>query len=153
METVRVLIAREAGTEDLPLPAYQTAGASGADLHCAEPEPVVIAPGEIRLVSTGISVSVPAGFEAQIRPRSGLALEHGLSMVNAPGTIDSDYRGVIKLILINHGREAFTASRGMRLAQMIIQPVLKAEFEVVEKLDETSRAGQGFGHTGFGISR
>lgn len=118
------------------------------DLYCALTDPVVLRPGEIRLIPTGISISLPEGYEAQIRPRSGLALKHGVTLVNTPGTIDCDYRGVISLILINLGPENYTVIRGARLAQMVIQPVVKAELSVVPELDETARSVQGFGHTG-----
>lgn len=109
---------------------------------------VTLSPGEIKLISTGISISLPSGFEAQIRPRSGLALKHGITMVNTPGTIDADYRGVISLILTNLGREPYVIKRGARLAQMVIQEVIQAEIEEVEELDVTLRAEGGFGHTG-----
>lgn len=109
---------------------------------------VVIAPGEIRLVSTGISVSLPVGYELQVRPRSGLALKHGITLVNTPGTIDSDYRGVIQLILVNLGPQPYTVTKGARLAQMVVQEVLKAEIEEVEELEDTVRSAGGFGHTG-----
>jgi dUTP pyrophosphatase len=108
----------------------------------------VLAPGEIRLISTGLSVHIPEGHEAQVRPRSGLALKHGLTLVNSPGTIDSDYRGVVSLPVINLGKEPFTVTRGMRLAQMVIAPYLRAEIECVESLEETTRSVGGFGHTG-----
>ena len=109
---------------------------------------VVINPGEIKLISTGISVTIPMGYEAQVRPRSGLALKHGITLVNTPGTIDSDYRGVVKLIMTNIGREPYTIKRGVRLAQMVIQEVIKAQIEVVDQLEETVRSDGGFGHTG-----
>jgi dUTP pyrophosphatase len=115
-----------------------------ADVHDA----VVVEPSQIRLVSTGIYVSIPQGYEAQIRPRSGLALKHGITLLNTPGTIDSDFRGLVSLILINLGREPFTIKRGMRLAQMVIKEVVQAEFESVDGLDVTERAAGGFGHTG-----
>ena len=105
-------------------------------------------PGEIRLVPTGISVHIPEGYEAQVRPRSGLALKHGITLVNTPGTIDSDYRGVVSLPVINLGKEPFAVKRGMRLAQMVIQPYVRAEIECVESLEETTRSVGGFGHTG-----
>ena len=109
---------------------------------------VAIQPGEIKLIPTGISISVPPGYEAEIRPRSGLALKHGITLVNTPGTIDSDYRGVVSLILTNLGKESYIIKRGARLAQMIIHEVIKAEVEEVESLADTARAGGGFGHTG-----
>ena len=118
------------------------------DLCAAVEEAVTLLPGEIKLVSTGISVSIPPGFEAQIRPRSGLALKHGITLVNTPGTIDSDYRGVISLIMTNLGKEPYVIRRGARLAQMVIQEVIQAEIEEVEELADTARSHGGFGHTG-----
>jgi len=109
---------------------------------------VVLMPGEIRLISSGIYLSIPEGYEVQIRPRSGLALKHGISMVNTPGTIDSDYRGLLSLIMINHGREPFTIKRGDRIGQMVVQEVIRADVVVKEELDQTVRSGGGFGHTG-----
>ncbi len=125
-----------------------SAQASGMDLFAHVHADVTLSPGEIKLISTGISISLPSGFEAQIRPRSGLALKHGITMVNTPGTIDADYRGVISLILTNLGREPYVIKRGARLAQMVIQEVIQAEIEEVEELDVTLRAEGGFGHTG-----
>ncbi|MBP9733193.1 MAG: dUTP diphosphatase [Candidatus Omnitrophica bacterium] len=148
MKSVKVQVQREAGASDLSLPAYQTAGAAGMDLVSAETQEVVLRPGDTRLVSTGIRISLPAGFEAQVRPRSGLALKHGVTVLNSPGTIDSDYRGLISVILINHGREDFKITRGMRIAQMVIQEVARAEWEETTELDATARAAGGFGHTG-----
>ncbi len=122
--------------------------ASGLDL-CANVEgEVVLQPGDIKLISTGISVSIPRGFEAQIRPRSGLALKHGITLVNTPGTIDSDYRGIISLIVTNLGKEPYTVRRGARMAQMVLQEVIRAEIQEVEELETTVRAHGGFGHTG-----
>lgn len=149
---IKVRITKETNAEDLPLPQYQTEGSSGLDLYCAATAPVTLEPGRIAFISTGISIALPAGFEAQIRPRSGLALKHGITLVNSPGTIDSDYRGVISLILINLGRENFTFTRGMRMAQMVIQEVVRAELEIVAELDPTARASGGFGHTGHGAT-
>lgn len=123
-------------------------GASGMDLCAAVDGELTIMPGEIKLISTGISVSIPSGYEAQIRPRSGLALKHGITFVNTPGTIDSDYRGVISLIVTNLGREPYTVKRGARLAQMVIQEVLRARLEIVDEFEHTTRAHRGFGHTG-----
>ena len=123
-------------------------GASGMDLCAAVPHEIVIQPGEIKLISTGISVSIPAGYEAQIRPRSGLALKHGITFVNTPGTIDSDYRGVISFIVTNLGKEAYAIKRGSRLAQMVIQEVVRAQVVEVDELVDTARAQGGFGHTG-----
>lgn len=148
MKTVKISIKRSPGTEDLALPAYQSEGAAGLDLCADVPEDVTLRPGEIRLVPTGISVMIPHGYEAQVRPRSGLALKHGISLVNTPGTIDSDYRGVVGLILINLGKENFVIKRGMRLAQMVLQEVVRAQIEVVSDLQETARSVGGFGHTG-----
>lgn len=123
-------------------------GASGMDLTADVQADVLIAPGEIKLVSTGVSVSLPRGYEAQIRPRSGLALKHGITLVNTPGTVDSDYRGTIKLILTNLGPEPYLVKRGQRLAQMVIQEVVHAEIEEVKDLAGTVRSDGGFGHTG-----
>ena len=132
--------------EGLPLPAYQTEGSAGMDLLAAVLEDCAIAPGERRLVPCGFACAIPEGFEGQVRPRSGLALKHGLSIPNALGTIDSDYRGEVGVVLINLGAETFTVSRGMRIAQMVIAKVERASWETVEQLPETSR-GAG-GHTG-----
>ena len=148
MKTVKLLIKRSPGTEDLELPAYKSLGAAGLDLCADVPGDVSLAPGEIRLVPTGISVQLPEGHEAQVRPRSGLALKHGVTLVNTPGTIDSDYRGVIGLPVINLGKESFTVKRGMRLAQMVLQELVRAEIECVESLEQTARSAGGFGHTG-----
>jgi dUTP pyrophosphatase len=148
VKTVKLLIKRSPGTDDLELPAYKSQGAAGLDLCADVPGEVVLAPGEIRLIPTGISVHIPDGYEAQVRPRSGLALKHGVTLVNTPGTIDSDYRGVVGLPVINLGKEPFKIARGMRLAQMVLQEVVRAEIECVDSLEETARAGGGFGHTG-----
>lgn len=153
MKNIKVLIKKETGAEDLPLPAYQTHGSSGLDLHAAVPAPVTLDPGETKLISSGVAVSIPEGFEGQVRPRSGLALKYGITLLNAPGTIDSDYRGTISVIMTNLGRKPFTIERGMRIAQLVFQPIVRAELEVVDSLDETARAGKGFGHTGYGIKR
>ncbi len=134
--------------EGLPLPEYQTEEASGIDLVAACREPVTIQPGDRVLVPTGIIISLPPKLEAQIRPRSGLAIKHGITLLNTPGTIDSDYRGEIQIILINHGKDSFTVTRGMRIAQMIFAEVVKAKLEAVDNLDETRRGAGGFGHTG-----
>lgn len=134
--------------EGLPLPSYQTPGSSGFDLLAAVDKDLILKPGERTLIPTGISFSLPQGYEAQIRPRSGLAIKHGITMLNTPGTIDSDYRGEIKLIAINLGQESFTVTRGMRMAQAIIAEVVKAKLIVADNLDVTSRGSGGFGHTG-----
>ena len=137
----------------LPLPSYETAEAAGMDMRAAVPEdaPLTLNPGARELVPTGFAMAIPPGFEAQIRPRSGLALKHGIGIVNTPGTVDSDYRGEIKIILINLGHEDFEISRGMRIAQMIIAPVLRVAIEPVESLDGTARGAGGFGSTGVAV--
>jgi dUTP pyrophosphatase len=132
----------------LPAPRYQTEGASGMDLHAAVSAPISVAPGAIVCVPTGIAIELTPGFEAQVRARSGLALKHGIGLVNAPGTIDADYRGEIGVILINHGVQPFVIERGMRIAQMVIQTVCRAEVEITEELNHTARSAGGFGHTG-----
>ena len=134
--------------EGLTIPRYMTEGASGLDLLAAVRAPVVIPPGERALIPTGIQLGIPAGFEVQVRPRSGLALRQGIGLLNSPGTIDSDYRGEIQVILINTSREPFTVERGMRIAQLVVAPVVKAEFIVADNLDTTARGAGGFGHTG-----
>lgn len=146
---LRIPIRRLAGHDDLPLPAYATAGAAGLDLHAAVREEVVLAPGSVQLVACGVSLALPEGYEAQIRPRSGLAAQAGVTVLNAPGTIDSDYRGEIKVLLINHGRSDFTVKRGMRVAQMIIAPVVRVFWDEVSELSPTERGGRGYGHTGL----
>ena len=130
------------------IPAYQTGHSSGVDLQADILEPVTLRSGERQLIPTGISVAIPAGFEAQIRPRSGLAIKKGLSLVNTPGTIDADYRGEIKVIAINLGNEPILIEKGERIAQMVFVPVVQAQFEEVETLDETTRGAGGFGSTG-----
>jgi dUTP pyrophosphatase len=147
-DSVRVAIARRPGTEDLPLPQRATPGAAGYDLHAAVEAPLELAPGQRALVPTGISLSVPEGFEAQVRPRSGLALRHGVVLPNAPGTIDSDYRGEVQVIVLNLGDAPFRIRRGDRIAQLVISRVARAEWDEVERLDETARGAGGFGHTG-----
>lgn len=134
--------------EGLPLPAYATEHAAGADLLAAVAAELVLAPGERALVPTGIAVALPEGYELQVRPRSGLAIRHGITCLNSPGTIDADYRGEIRLILINLGQEPYTIRRGDRLAQAILAPVLRLEWQPVAALPETERGEGGFGHTG-----
>jgi dUTP pyrophosphatase len=136
--------------EGLPLPAYQSAHAAGLDLLAAVPEsaPLVLAPGKHAMVPTGLAIALPEGFEAQVRPRSGLAARHGVTVLNSPGTIDADYRGEIQVILINHGLEAFAIRRGERIAQMVIAPVVQAELIPVSALGSTERGSGGFGSTG-----
>ena len=147
VEELRVSIKRLPGNEDLPLPCYMTAQAAGMDLTAAVREEVTIRPGERQLIPTGIAVALPEGYEAQIRPRSGLALRHGLTLLNAPGTIDADYRGEIGIILINHGQDPFTVRRGERIAQMVMHRICRAFWSVCEVLPETDRGEGGFGHT------
>jgi dUTP pyrophosphatase len=148
MQHVRVAIHQLPGCDDLPLPAYESDQAAGMDLRAAVDDPLTVPPGERVMVPTGIRIALPPGTEAQVRPRSGLAIRHGISMVNSPGTIDADYRGEIKVLLINHGQDPFTIQRGDRIAQMVIAPVLQADWELVEDLDVTARGDGGFGHTG-----
>jgi len=147
-EPTDIEIAIEPHGQGLPLPAYETDLAAGMDLLAAVKEPLVLAPGERTLIPTGIRIALPAGMEAQVRPRSGLAIKHGIALVNAPGTIDADYRGEIKVIVINHGDAPFTVQRGDRIAQLIIAPVLRAHWQQVDDLSETERGDGGFGHTG-----
>ncbi len=135
---------------DMPLPAYETAGAAGMDLRAAvaEGEPLVLSPGDRTLVPTGFVFEIPEGFEAQIRPRSGLAFKNGVTCLNTPGTIDSDYRGEVKVLLVNLGHEPFEISRGMRIAQMVIAPVVQARVSEVADASQTTRGAGGFGSTG-----
>jgi dUTP pyrophosphatase len=139
---------RIVNTSNNELPTYATKGSAGMDLRANLQEDVVIAPGERKLISTGLKISLPVGYEAQIRPRSGLALKKGVTVLNSPGTVDSDYIGDIGVILINHGEESFTVSNGDRIAQMVIAKHETVEFEQVESLDETERGAGGFGSTG-----
>jgi dUTP pyrophosphatase len=143
-----VRIARVPGAEDLPLPSYATPGAAGLDLPAAVAGERVLAPGERTLIPTGFRLEVPPGYEGQVRPRSGLALHHGVVLPNAPGTIDSDYRGELQVILWNTGTEPFVLRRGERVAQLVIAPVSRVELELVGELGETPRGDGGFGHTG-----
>jgi len=142
----------EGADQSLGLPSYESAGAAGADLRAnfggKDHSEVTLAPGERALLPTGLRTAIPLGYEVQLRPRSGLALKHGITLPNAPGTIDSDYRGPLGVILMNAGQESFTVSHGDRIAQMIVAPVLQAEFVLVETLDETVRGDGGFGSTG-----
>jgi len=133
---------------EAPLPRYMTSEAAGMDLAAAIDEPVTLGARERTSVGTGIAISLPAGYEAQIRPRSGFASRHGVTLLNSPGTIDADYRGEIRVILVNHGSEAVTVRPGDRIAQMIVGPVAHVEWDEVEELDDTARGGGGFGHTG-----
>ncbi|MEK6813456.1 MAG: dUTP diphosphatase [Nitrospirota bacterium] len=147
-ETIPVTIVRLPGGLDLPLPEYQTSHAAGFDLHAAVVAPVVLAPGESRLIPTGIIIELPPGTEAQVRPRSGLALKHGVTVLNAPGTIDADYRGEVGVLLVNLGQRAFTISRGDRIAQVVVHRVIRASFREAAASTPTERGGGGFGHTG-----
>lgn len=136
--------------EGLDLPAYETLGAAGMDVRAAVPErePMVLTPGDRAMVPTGLSVAIPQGYEIQMRPRSGLAAKHGITCLNTPGTIDSDYRGELKVILINHGTDAFTIARGERIGQMVLAPVTRMVWQEVASLDATERGAGGFGSTG-----
>ena len=133
---------------NLPLPTYHSAQASGMDVAAAVTEPVQLAPGEIKMIPTNFAVAIPPGFEIQVRPRSGLAIRHGVTVINSPGTIDADYRGEVKIGLINLGPEVYTIQRGDRGAQLVVGVVQKADLQVVEELDKTIRQTGGFGHTG-----
>lgn len=145
---ITVPIIRLPHASDLPLPAYATPESAGCDLTAAIEADVVLKPGKRTLVPAGIKINLPDGFEAQVRPRSGLALKHGITVLNSPGTIDSDYRGEIGVVLINHGEESFTITRGLRIAQMVIAPITFAEWQEVPELEETARGEGGFGSTG-----
>jgi len=148
VKRVKILLKKKEGCQDLPVPRYATSGSSGVDLCADVDAEVVLLPGDIKLISAGIYISIPEGYEAEVRPRSGLAIKHGISLVNTPGTIDSDYRGLVNLIMINHGKDPFAIRRGDRVAQMVIKEVIRADIEVVEALDDTVRSHGGFGHTG-----
>lgn len=148
MERVVVGVRRLPNNEDIALPSYSSEGSSGMDLRACVKEPELLGPGEIKLIPTGLSLSLPPGYEVQIRPRSGLALKHGIGMVNSPGTVDSDYRGEIGIVLINWGSEAFTIHRGDRIAQMVVSRICRADLVDMKDLDPTSRGSGGFGHTG-----
>jgi dUTP pyrophosphatase len=148
MNRIRVEITRDPHAADLPLPEATTSGAAGVDLRAAVEKTIVLAVGARQRVPTGLRVALPAGFEAQVRPRSGLALRHGILIPNAPGTIDADYRGEIQVILMNAGAADFEIARGDRIAQLIVAPVVRPEWVEVESLDGTERGDGGFGHTG-----
>jgi dUTP pyrophosphatase len=141
-------VKRLQGSDDLPLPARMTEHAAGFDLAAAVTKTLTLKRGEIRLIPCGFSMALPAGYEAQVRPRSGLASKHGITMINAPGTIDADYRGEVHVPLVNHGPKAFKITRGMRIAQMLVLPVPKVKIVEVKELDATTRGHGGFGHTG-----
>lgn len=148
MNTVQIDFVREPEADDLPAPQAATPDSAGADLRAATLDPITLAPGQFRAVSTGLRIRIPSGYEGQVRPRSGLAARHGVTCLNTPGTIDADYRGILKVLLINHGPEPFIINHGDRIAQLIIAPVTRGQFEAVESLDETQRGDGGFGHTG-----
>jgi dUTP pyrophosphatase len=145
---IEVRIKRLPGNTDVPLPTRMTEHAAGYDIAAAVKELIVLAPGDIKLIPCGFAMAIPPGYEAQVRPRSGLSSKHGVTMINAPGTIDADYRGEVHVPLINLGRAPFTVERGMRIAQMLILPVPRSEMVEVDELDGTARGGGGFGHTG-----
>ncbi len=146
--SIPVEVVQLAHGADLPLPRYETAQSAGLDLLAAVDAPLRLAPGARALVPTGLAIALPAGTEAQIRPRSGLALKHGVTCLNTPGTIDADYRGEVKVLLINHGEAAFTVERGTRIAQMVVAPVAQAVWRPVASLEQTQRGAGGFGSTG-----
>lgn len=145
---VEVRVVKLPSAHDLPLPKYATAESAGMDLMASIIEPVTLAPGERKLIPTGIAIQMPSGYEAQIRPRSGLAIKNGITVLNTPGTIDADYRGEIMVILVNLSDQDFTIERGMRVAQMIIAPFTQGNFSLVESLDDSARGTGGFGSTG-----
>jgi dUTP pyrophosphatase len=148
LERIHVQIKRLENNPDLPLPDYETEGSSGMDIRAAVEGPVILNPGEVKLIPTGFAMSIPPGYEGEVRPRSGLALRNGIGMVNSPGTIDSDYRGEISIVMINWGRKPFTINRGDRIAQMVIGKVYRADLVNADSLDSTLRGAGGFGHSG-----
>ncbi len=148
IENIAIGVARDPGTEDIALPTYMSSHASGMDVRAAVDASLSIGHGEIRLIPTGLRIAVPPGYEVQVRPRSGLALRHGMIVVNSPGTIDSDYRGEVGIILGNLGKQPFVVERGARIAQLVVQRVVKAQWQVRDELTDTERSSGGFGHTG-----
>ncbi|MDD4615601.1 MAG: dUTP diphosphatase [Alphaproteobacteria bacterium] len=150
MSFVSVAIVKLPHAEGLDLPAYATEHSAGMDIYAAVKEDVILAPGERKLIPTGLSIALPEGYEAQVRPRSGLALKNGIAVLNSPGTIDADYRGEVQIILANLGSEAFTIKRGMRIAQMVIAPYSRVLWQQTDSLSETKRGSGGFGSTGTG---
>jgi dUTP pyrophosphatase len=146
--TIKIMRLQPDTDSDIPLPRYMTPQSAGMDLCAAIKEDLVLKKGDLTLISTGLAIALPDGFEAQIRPRSGLAIKHGIGLINSPGTIDADYRGEIKIAVINLGAKPYTFRRGDRIAQMVIKQAYTARLEVVEELDETKRNTGGFGHTG-----
>jgi dUTP pyrophosphatase len=147
MESIKVHLRQKEGFEDLPLPCYMTDGSSGMDVYAAIDGQIILRPGEIRLIPGGIFLSIPPGYEAQVRPRSGLALKHGIGILNSPGTIDSDYRGEVGIILFNYGQDPFIVNRGESIAQLVFSRVVRADLIAKENLDTTKRGSGGFGHT------
>lgn len=147
-EHIRIKVSRADHAKDLALPAYMTAGASGMDLHAAVADAQTISKGEVAVIPTGLVAAVPAGYELQVRPRSGMAANHGIGILNTPGTIDSDYRGEIKVIIINLGQNSFVIKRHQRIAQIVLCPVARALLEETDQLPPTTRSDGGFGHTG-----
>lgn len=150
MEIVTIDVIRLPHMDGIDLPKFETDQAAGADLRAAIEAPVILEPGERTLIPTGFCMALPAGYEAQVRPRSGLALKHGITVLNSPGTIDADYRGELGVLIINHGQKAFTVNRGDRFAQMVIAPVTQGAFNVVQTLSDTDRGSGGYGSTGTG---
>jgi len=148
LSAIKVPVLRLPGAEDLPLPAYATPGSAGLDLLAAVEEPMELTPLETALVPTGLCLALPEGYEGQVRPRSGLAARHGVTVLNSPGTIDADYRGEIKVILVNLGKEPFRIERGARIAQLVVAPVVRVAWSPGAELPESVRGGGGFGHTG-----
>lgn len=146
--TIKIAVCKVKGAEDIPLPQYMTQGASGMDLAANVSQITYLEPGEFKVIPCGIKLELPSGFEAQVRPRSGLAVKHGITVLNSPGTIDFDYRGEIKVVLINHGKQKFEIKRGDRIAQLVISEVVQAEIFQNHNLLETERGEGGFGHTG-----
>ncbi len=150
MSDVAVAVTRLPHGAGLNLPEYRSADAAGLDLLAAVEAPVELAPGAWACIPTGLAIALPTGFEAQVRPRSGLAATHGVTVLNSPGTVDADYRGEVQVVLVNHGSAPFTVARGMRIAQMVIAPVSRAHWQSVDALPESARGGDGFGSTGLG---
>ena len=148
MEEIRISIKKLDSSKDIPLPCHMTGGSAGMDVFAAVEKEENILPGERKIISTGIAIALPEGYEAQIRPRSGLAIKSGITLINSPGTIDMDYRGEIKIIMINHGKKPFVVKRGDRIAQMVIQRICRVTWDLENGLDKTSRGDGGFGHTG-----
>lgn len=148
-KTVQICWLDPEKNKGLALPAYQSELAAGMDVGAAIEEPYTLEPGEIYLFPTGFCVALPPGYELQVRPRSGLAVKHGITVINSPGTIDADYRGEVCVALVNHGKTAFTVNRGDRIAQLVLAPVVQAQLELTARLDDTERGGGGFGHTGI----